>query len=274
MRDINDFFIGVLAVERIIAVAELTLVRLREPAFMMLMLLAAVIGWGTSEMGAFSFEGDSSILAVLLSTSYGRPVLACFMAVLMATLIMAVFIGATDIPRDIESGMVMVILAKPVNRLEYVLGKYVGVMGICLAFFLVASLGIIAGHVTKTGEWFSLGVLARQAFSSLVIFPFAAITVAISTFLRDIGAMIATVLYISLAMVMASAAVLLEMLPRGLEGAPFAYASYFLFPNFLHYFHSFRLSGLVPLALAVYTLCLTAIFLGVAVSRLASRDMV
>ncbi len=258
----------------VFAVAEITLARLREPAFVIFMLIAAGMGFGTSEMGALSFKGDFSVLAVVLSNSQGVPVLSCFSIVLVATIMMAVFIGATDIPRDINSGMVMLVLSKPVGRMEYVIGKYVGVVAVCLVFFGVAVAGIVIGHMVRAGECFSLEVLARQGVASLIIFPFVAVTIAVSTFLDDMGAMIATVLYVGLGMAMSSAAVLLEMLPRGLNSAPFFYALYFLFPNFLHYFHSFQLSGLVLVALLAYTFSLTMIFLGVAIVRLGFKDMV
>jgi len=53
--------------------------------------------------------------------------------IVIITLLMAIFLGASLVPPEIERRTIFTILSKPVNRLEFLIGKF---MGLCLTLFL------------------------------------------------------------------------------------------------------------------------------------------
>jgi len=259
--------------EKIFAISEMTLKKVKEPAFMLLFVIAVVIGYCVSEMEMLSFQNDNATISTILSLDQGTPLMSGFTLMLLMTLLVAIFSGATDIPRDIESRMIMIILAKPVNRGEYLLGKYVGIVVFCLIFFLLAFFTSIISHFIKTGNIYGIALLIRQLFLILAIFPFVAMTMMISTFLSDIGAMILTAVYLMFSVSMSAMSIFVDMLPRSLGVASYAHIIAYFFPNYFYYFNSFRLIGLIPLALIAYSCSLTVIFLMIASVRLNNRDL-
>lgn len=260
--------------EKIFAISEMTLKKAKEPAFSLLFVIAGVVGYCTSEMEALSFQKDDATLATILSFDKGTPLLAGFTMILLMSLLVAIFSGATDIPRDIESRMIMLILAKPVKRGEYLLGKYIGIVVICLSFFIVASVVAIIAHLFKSGTFYGFGILFRQMYLISAIFPFVAMTMMISTFLNDIGAMILAAVYLMFSLSMSAMSIFVDMLPKSLGVASYVHVIAYFFPNFLYFFNSFQLIGLVPLAICIYSISLTVIFLMIADLRLNNRDVI
>ncbi len=61
-------------------------------------------------------------------------------------LLVAVVIGATSLYREIELKTVFPILARPIRRWEYILGKFLGTW-LTLAVFIVANTGILLGAI-------------------------------------------------------------------------------------------------------------------------------
>lgn len=260
--------------EKILAISEITFKKAKEPAFSMLFAIAAVMGYCVSEMEVLSFQKDDATLSTILSLNQGTPLLAGFSMILFMTLLVAIFSGATDIPRDIETRMIMLILAKPVKRGEYLLGKYIGILVICLVFFCVAAITAIVSHLIKSGEFYGFSLLLRQSFLILAIFPFVAMTMMISTFLSDIGAMILTSVYLMFSISMSAMSIFVDMLPKSLGVASYVHVIAYFFPNYFYYLNSFKAIGFVSISLIVYSAALTAIFLMIASMRLNNRDVI
>jgi ABC-type transport system involved in multi-copper enzyme maturation permease subunit len=68
-------------------------------------------------------------------------------AITVFGILLAIFVGAFLIPQDIENRTVYAILAKPVRRFEYVLGKYVGaliILGAVVAVMTVVLVAVLA----------------------------------------------------------------------------------------------------------------------------------
>ncbi|MDD5698031.1 MAG: ABC-2 transporter permease [Victivallaceae bacterium] len=259
---------------KILAILELTVKKVKEPAFSLLFVIAALVGYSVSEMGTLAFTGEQDVLFGLISLEQGAPLLIGFVVILFMTLIVAIFEGATDIPKDINSRMILLILSKPVKRVEYLLGKYLGVVMICLIFFLIAAVTAYVTHLVKTGELFAFSVIARQFILTLVIFPFVAMTMVISAYLSDISAMIVTVIYVILSACISAFSVLIDMLPKSLEVVSIIHTITYLFPNYFYFFSSFRYGGIVIIALSAYAFSTTVIFLSIAAFRLNHRDMI
>jgi hypothetical protein len=100
-----------------------------------------------------------------------------------------------------------------------------------------------------------------------------------SCFLSDISAMIVTALYLMFSLFVSVIPILFAMLSNEIRSDMMLLQVlvnfiYYPFPNFLYYFQSFYMVGLVPLALLLYSLSLTVIFLGFSVMRLRKRDFI
>jgi ABC-type transport system involved in multi-copper enzyme maturation permease subunit len=258
---------------KIFAIFELTLKKIKEPAFSILFVIAALVGYFVSGMDKLAFEKSQDVLFGLISLEQGAPLLIGFVVILLMTLIVATFSGATDIPKDIDSRMIMLILGKPVKRIEYLLGKYLGIVAICLIFFLTASIGTFVGKLIDTGELISFSILLRQFILVLAIFPFVAMTMMISAYLSDISAMIIAVTYVIFSVVISACSMLIDMLPKSLEIVSIIHTLSYVFPNYFYFFSSFRYSGIVIIAIILYSFSMTMIFLSIAAFRLNHRDM-
>jgi ABC-type transport system involved in multi-copper enzyme maturation permease subunit len=259
---------------KILGVFEITIKKMKEPAFAILLLIAVLIGACVSEMEQISFKQDGGVLFGLISLEQGPPLLAGFVVILLMTIIIAIFSGATDIPKDIESRMIMHVLTKPVKRIEYILGKYFGLVAICICFFMAAAIAATVVHWTKTGEFYGLQLLCRQFLLLLALFPFVALTIMVSTFLPDISAMIVTTVYISFSLLISAISVFVDMLPKSLEIVSLIHIFAYFFPNFFYFFNSCKFSGIVLIALIAYSFSMSAIFLLIASFQMNRRDMI
>jgi Cu-processing system permease protein len=83
----------------------------------------------------------SSYVMSLLTLGFMRRILADFglSAMDLAGTLLAVFLGASVIAGDVEKRVVYPILAKPVSRTEYVIGRWLG-----LSFALVLNLAVMS----------------------------------------------------------------------------------------------------------------------------------
>ncbi|MFA6101104.1 MAG: ABC transporter permease subunit [Victivallaceae bacterium] len=259
---------------KISGIFEITVKKVKEPAFAILLVIAALIGACVSEMEALSFKQDSGLLFGLISLEQGPPLLAGFVVILLMTMIVAIFSGATDIPKDIESRIIMVVLTKPVKRIEYLIGKYLGITAICVCFFLTAAITASVVHWAKTGEVYAVSLLLRQLFLLLALFPLVALTIMISTFLPDISAMIVTATYVFFSLMISAISVFVDMLPKSLEIVSLIHVVAYFFPNFFYFFNSCKFSGIVLIALIAYSFSMTAIFLLIASFQMNRRDMI
>ena len=258
---------------KIFAIFELTVKKVKEPAFFILFVIAAFVGYSVSGMGKLALGQNDDVLFGLISLEQGAPLMLGFVVILLMTLIVATFSGATDIPKDINSRMIMLILGKPVTRLEYLLGKYLGIVAICLVFFLVAGIAAFGGHFVKAGEFIAFSVLVRQFMLLLLIFPFVAMTMMISAFLSDISAMIIAIVYVIFSVAISAFSIFIDMLPRSLEVVSAIHSIAYLLPNYFYFFSSFKYCGVVVIALILYAFSMTVMFLAIAASRLNNRDM-
>lgn len=258
---------------RILAIAELTFRKLKEPAFILLFVFAAVAAYCMSEMEVLSFQKDNIILSELLSSGKGTPPLTSFLFITSMTLLLGIFAGATDIPRDIESRMISILVGKPIRRTEYLVGKYVGLCLMCVVFFLIAAVSANVGHFIKSGHIYPFQLIIRQLLLVFSIFPFVAMTVMFSCFFNDVAAMIMASVYLIFSIFFAAIPLIVEMLPKSVSITSYLYFIYYLFPNFFFYFQTYKIIGLISLSLIIYSLSLTLLFLMIASVRMNSRDM-
>ena len=119
---------------RITAIASNTLLELvRLKVFYFLMIFALLIIGSSAFMMQFTFQEQ---FQVLKDVSLG--------AMSIFTWLLSVLATAMLLPKDIEDRTLYTILAKPVPRLEYLLGKLLGVFFLLLVSTLVMSALFVA----------------------------------------------------------------------------------------------------------------------------------
>jgi ABC-type transport system involved in multi-copper enzyme maturation permease subunit len=102
---------------------------IRQPLFPLLMALALLVLVTNTFVPFFSFGEDY------------RMLIDCGLAtILICGLLLAVWTSSTSIADEIEGKTAMTLLSKPINRRQFVLGKFVGIM--VAAFWLILPLMI------------------------------------------------------------------------------------------------------------------------------------
>ncbi len=256
----------------IMGIAELTFRRMREPAFMILILFAAAMGSCVSEMESFLFQEDFLMGCVSVS-NVEKPVIGSFFLITCLSVLVGILSSSSEIPREIDNRLILILLGKPVTRAEYIIGKYVGLLSITLCFFAVAGLATYVSHLTKTGEMHSFPLIVRQFVLMFALFPFVAMTLAISCFLSEISAMIMSVVYVFFCLFFCTLPLLLEMLPQSMGIKSPLMGFYYFFPNFYFFLMPMRVTGIVVLFLALYSASITAIFLLIAILKFNTKDI-
>src|SRR6266404_7498212 len=138
---------------RISAIATNTLTELaRQKVFFVLLLFALVLIGSSVFMARLTFQQEFQILK---DVSLG--------AISIFTSLLAIVATARLIPKDVEDCTVYTILAKPVPRFEYVLGKLAGVLLLLAISTLVMSAMFLV--VLYTREQAMLHQTARQMSS-------------------------------------------------------------------------------------------------------------
>src|SRR2546421_10887554 len=135
---------------RIFAISINTLIELtRQKAFYVLLIFALILIGSSVFMARFSFQQEFQILKDI---SLG--------AISIFSSVLAIAATARLIPQDIEDRTVYTILAKPVQRFEYLLGKLFGVL-LLLAISIVLMSALFAA-VLYAREQTVLNETARQ----------------------------------------------------------------------------------------------------------------
>src|SRR6267142_3151137 len=139
---------------RTLAIASNTLIDLtRQKVFYVLLIFALVLIGSSVFLARFTFQQEFQILK---DVSLG--------AMSIFTSLLAIVATARLIPQDIEDRTVYTILAKPVPRLEYVIGKIAGVLLLLAISTLVMVAAFLA--VLYMREHAVLQVTAKQMASA------------------------------------------------------------------------------------------------------------
>ena len=112
---------------------------IRQPLFFLLLFICAFVLILNTFMPFFTMENDQRY-----TTESGdiKMLKECGLAtILIAGAFLAVWTAGTSITSEIEGKTAMTLLSKPINRRQFVLGKYVGILQASMWLFLV--LGII-----------------------------------------------------------------------------------------------------------------------------------
>jgi len=144
----------------------------RRKDFYVIFVLIAVI---TLLLGSVSFFNDRQVIRYLKD--------ACLLLIWLAGLVMAITSAARQIPSEIEARTIFPLLAKPVSRLDVLVGKFLGCWAACglglLAFYLFLAFftAFREHHWPSAGiwqafwlQWCMLGLVIAMTLAGSVIF--------------------------------------------------------------------------------------------------------
>ena len=246
-----------------ISIAYLTYLRLKEPAFLVLMAIGMLISYWLGGLGMVDAEIVSRASLLGSSNTQGTVLLGTILLAFLCGLI-NIFNAATEIPRDISTRMIAIYLSKPLDRTHYLIGKYLGTLGIGMTAGLLWITAMLVSRVFlhEGAESLTGADMVRQYLVLLYLIPVTAIAVGISCYFSDVLAMIICCAYI----VCCFAATLVPVVFNILSGLLFMkilMVPYHFFPNLLYYFQPYdRASSYVQLAVYALATCLLFLLIG------------
>lgn len=247
-------------------IAILTIRRLQEPAFLILFMLGALLAYGISDAGAMDISLFGVVTIAGEKGAHAPPEAGLLVGTLVLTVLgclITVFTATCEIPRDISTRMIAILLSKPISRAEYVGGKFLGSLGIGLIFsvlWLTIMIGSRLAWPPPHQSSISVIGLILQYRCLLILLPITAIAVSISCYMSDLSAMIVSAFYILFAFGISVLPILINLIPS-LIGKLLLFG-YLFTPN-LGYF-IFGPHGFFPnLALVVYAVSSSFLFINI-----------
>lgn len=243
-------------------------------------------GWFIRLLGAFSViligillqEGPEPIDALLEARSLALD------AIGLASILLVTVMGATEIPRDIESRTILIILSKPLTKADIVLGKFLGL--IYVAGFTILMLGAttlvgiaLQGHLQGISLPPDANFFQKCGFAFLKAILIAAVVVLLSTRLSEIPIIFFTGFYTVLAYVIIFMQALLVRSGLPTAAAIVLWGIYYCIPSFqyLEVAPEVTLKGSVGwdhfLFAALYTVLYSTIFMILALRSFDRREV-
>jgi len=127
---------------KIYAIAKVTFLQIiRQPIFGVLVILSMGLMATSPSFTGFTLDDDNKMLRDL-----------CLSTMLVASLFLAAFSASGAISAEIDDQTILTIVSKPINRLAFIAGKFLGVMGtlllanlfMTLTFLLVFRHGVLS----------------------------------------------------------------------------------------------------------------------------------
>jgi ABC-type transport system involved in multi-copper enzyme maturation permease subunit len=248
-------------------IAKFTIFKIFEPAFLFLLIFGGVLSYITSSSQSLdlSFFSDLSKASTRENLDMGSLIL------ILLSSIISIFVGSTEIPRDLNTRMITILLSKPISRKSYVMGRFFGTW--MLSAILFATWLTLLGSMQffNMPDMFSLKSFMLNYLYIFSLAPISAVAVAFSTYLDDVPAMIVSFLFICISFTMGSVPIIIKVFPN--EFANVILLFYYMLPNFSYLFRSFEAFYQV-VAFIVYGFTMSLIFLKVGISHFNDRDLI
>ncbi len=132
----------------------------------------ALTGWGVERLASLARQGGVDELRIRIGVSQVLILVAFMFSFVLA--MTAAFLAAPAISADLESGVVLAILARPIRRADFVVGRWLGLSIIVAAYASLSGLleiGVVAvltGHAPPE-PLVAVGFLAGQAIVLLTL---------------------------------------------------------------------------------------------------------
>ncbi|MDO8588707.1 MAG: ABC transporter permease [Armatimonadota bacterium] len=168
---------------RVFILAKLNLLEnARKQVFHVLMLATVVVIFSSTLLSFFTLGVQVKILKDL-----------CLASILFSAGMISIALSCGAIPSDVEGKTVYPILARPLKRWEYVLGKYLGALATTAASVAIMSLafGLLLYHYQHRVDSF---MFTAVAFVLLEAATLAGITILLSTFTTPVPAAVVSFL--------------------------------------------------------------------------------
>ena len=234
-----------------------------EPAFMFLIVLGVILSYVIASMKSLN-------LTFFETEGADQTFTALYVMFLLATII-TIFIGATEVPRDINTRTITLYLSKPITRSEYLLGKFIGTFGLTSCFFLTWLTSYTIFSLIKDPDSFSLITFLTLYIYTFSLTPLTAIAITVSTYLDDIAAMITTFMILAVSFSMFSVSYIVESFPNTAGKAILLF--YYFVPNLSYLFTKFHDAPQL-IAYLVYCGSITAIILKIGLIKFNERDLI
>lgn len=105
---------------------------IRQPVFILLLAIVLLANVVFSILPYFTLGDDTKVL------------MDCgLMDLLVASLFLAVWTASTSVAEEIEGKTAMTLLSKPVNRRQFILGKYLGILGAVVLLLIPITVGFL-----------------------------------------------------------------------------------------------------------------------------------
>ncbi len=161
----------------VLVIAALTLreiVRRRILWVLLVLSLASValVGWGVERLVTFARSDGLGELEIRIGVSQVLIMIAFMFSFVLA--MSAAFLAAPAIASDVETGTVQAMLARPLRRADLVLGRWLGLGAVVVAYAVLSGLlaiavvDLVSGHVPPE-PLVAVGFLAFQALAVLTL---------------------------------------------------------------------------------------------------------
>ncbi|MBO7148183.1 MAG: hypothetical protein J6W81_10595 [Lentisphaeria bacterium] len=258
------------------AITLLSLKRMREPAFFIFLGIALCMAFIVSNLDpiAQQLNAESIFAQVVEANRSQSPLLTSAFIMFIISAFFGGFLGASEIPKDISSDLILILLSKPIRKISYMLGKYLGMLIVCCSLYAGSLIVIFLAHWIQSGEIYPFSLMLKQLYMIFAFLPFCGMIIMISCFTGELAAMIISFFYLTFSLSFSFLPIAVAMLPKGVAGYAGAagFIIYYLFPNFVFYFLDFKMFGLVFFMLLIYSVTLSIMFLMIAVGRLETMD--
>jgi Cu-processing system permease protein len=252
---------------RVLAVAQNTFREaVRDRVLYVLLFLAAAAVFGSKAIGWVSIGQDIKIVKDI-----------SLAAVSVFGVLIAIFVGANLVYKEIDKRTIYTILSRPLWRWEFVLGKYLGLMGL-LALVTVVMAGAAAVYVVFLG-----GAVDRVFFLAvLLIYAELMLVTALAVMLSAAASPILGALVVFSVYVIGHTTGILADLPEHLENSPakpLLEAAYYVVPNLSNFniraeaANGVAVSGSFVLWAMVYGLAYTVMLLALAAVAFEDKDV-
>jgi ABC-type Na+ efflux pump permease subunit len=253
----------------LISIARFTILKVFEPAFVFLITFGFLICYITGGSQTL----DLSFFSTLTQAGEaGNLDIGTFILVMLSCII-AVFVGSTEIPRDLNTRMITILLSKPISRSKYVMGRFLGTWMLSSILFCAWLIALGCIQYYNMPDKFNLNNFLLNFIYIFSLAPISAISVAVSTYLDDVPAMIVSFMIIAMAFTMGSIPIIIRAFPNASDIGKMLLLFYYILPNFTYLFRNFDAFYQV-LAFLVYTLSMSTIVLKIGIIHFNERDLV
>jgi ABC-type transport system involved in multi-copper enzyme maturation permease subunit len=145
----------------------------------------ALVGWGLERLVTLARADGVEEVAIRIGVSQVLILVAFMFSFVLA--MTAAFVGAPAVGGDLESAVALAVLARPIRRVEVLLGRWIGCAGVVVAYTVVSGLLAIAVAFAVSGygppePFLAVAFLAGQALVLLTL------TLALGSVLPSIAA--------------------------------------------------------------------------------------